>query len=74
MDSSRDRQVVGAVLASLRLAARQIAIVWSGSAVMANAQPEDFDIAKSILSELTESLADVGATLGNLKHLVVVLT
>jgi hypothetical protein len=50
-----------------------IAIIWPGSAEMANAQPEDFEIAKSILSDLTESLADAEVTIGNPKQVVVVL-
>jgi hypothetical protein len=50
-----------------------IAIIWPGSAEMAEAQPEDFEIAKSILSDLTESLADAVATVGNVKQIVVVL-
>jgi Barstar (barnase inhibitor) len=53
--------------------ASEIAIIWPGSAEMASAQPEDFEIAKSILSDLTESLADAKPTLGNVKQLVVVL-
>jgi Barstar (barnase inhibitor) len=55
------------------LDASEIAIIWPGSAEMATAQPEDFEIAKSILSDLTESLADAIPTLGNVKQLVVVL-
>lgn len=50
-----------------------IAIIWPGSAEMARAQPEDFEVAKSILSDLTESLADAEATVGNVKQVVVIL-
>jgi Barstar (barnase inhibitor) len=50
-----------------------IAIIWPGSSEMAKAQPEDFEIAKSALSDLTESLADAKATVGNVKQVVVVL-
>ena len=56
-----------------RLDAEKIAIVWPGSAQMANAQPEAFGIARSILSSLTNSLADPDATLGNEKQVLVVL-
>ena len=53
--------------------ASAIAIIWPGSREMARAQPEDFEIAKSILSDLTESLADAVATVGNVKQVVVIL-
>jgi len=53
--------------------AGSIAIIWPGSAEMAEAQPKDFRIAKSILSDLTESLADAQFTVGNTKQVVVVL-
>jgi Barstar (barnase inhibitor) len=55
------------------LDAGSIAIIWPGSAEMAEAQPKDFKIAKSILSDLTESLADAQLTVGNTKQVVVVL-
>jgi len=50
-----------------------IAIIWPGSAEMAKAQPEDFEIAKSIWSDLTDLLADIKKTVGNVKHVVVIL-
>ena len=53
--------------------ASSVAIIWPGSAEMAKAQPEDFEIARSVLSDLTESLADAGFTVGNVKQVVVVL-
>ncbi|HEV2668027.1 MAG TPA: barstar family protein [Blastocatellia bacterium] len=53
--------------------ASAIAIIWPGSTEMARAQPEDYEIAKCILSDLTESLADAGATVGNVKQVVVIL-
>ena len=53
--------------------ANAIAIIWPGSVEMAKSQPKDFEIAKSILSDLTGSLADTEVTVGNVKHVVVVL-
>jgi hypothetical protein len=50
-----------------------IAIIWPGAAEMATTDPDDFEIAKSILSDLTESLADHEATVENVKQVVVVL-
>jgi Barstar (barnase inhibitor) len=50
-----------------------IAIIWPGSAEMAEAQPEDFEIAKSILLDLTESMADAEAAVGSVKQVLVVL-
>lgn len=52
---------------------KKIAIIWPSSVEMEDTQPEDFEIATSILSGLTESLADVDATLGNVKQILVIL-
>jgi hypothetical protein len=53
--------------------AGDIAIIWPGSEEMAKGASDDFQTAKSILSDLAQSLADPEATVGNVKHLVVVL-
>lgn len=51
----------------------KIVIIWPSSAEMASAHPEDFKIAINILSELTKSLADAEATVGDAKQVLVVV-
>jgi len=55
------------------LNAKKIAIIWPASEEMAMTQPEEFKIASSILSDLTKSLADADATIGDVKQILVVL-
>lgn len=52
---------------------QQIAIVWPNSAVMAERAPEDYQIARSILADLVESLNSAEMTVGRPKDIMVVL-
>jgi hypothetical protein len=51
----------------------KVAIIWEGSAEMAKADRDDFEIATGILSDLTKSLGDSDATVGNIKRVLVLL-
>lgn len=50
-----------------------IAIIWPQSAVMAEAAPGEFSIARDILTNITASLGDGDATVGQPKQIAVVL-
>jgi hypothetical protein len=51
----------------------KIAIIWPGAEEMANAQKEDFEIAASVLSDVSELLVDVEATVGDPQKVLVLL-
>ena len=55
------------------LSMKKIAIIWPRSLRFATTEPEQFDIAKGILSDLIESLADIEATVGNVKEVLIIL-
>ena len=50
---------------------RRIAIVWPGAQAMGDGAPADFEIALSVLTDVTAGLADTRATLGRTKEVAV---
>jgi hypothetical protein len=55
------------------LDAHKIAIIWPDSGTMAEQAPDDFNIARAILADITDSLADTEATVGRPKEVMAVL-
>jgi hypothetical protein len=55
------------------LAESAIAVIWPESAVMAEVAADDFSIARDILANISESIADSNATQGQPKQIAVVL-
>jgi hypothetical protein len=55
----------------VQLPENRICIVWPNCSLMEEKQPEEFEIAKSVFSDLCASLADPELTVGNSKYLVV---
>lgn len=55
------------------LDADRIAIIWPESRTMAELAPDDFDIARTILADVTASLADAEATAGEPKEVTAML-
>lgn len=53
--------------------AQQLAIIWPGSDEMARTECEEFEQATSVLSDISDLLADPEATVGQTKALVVLL-
>ena len=50
-----------------------MAIVWHGAEQLEQASSRDFEIARSILADVSDSLADADATQGQTKRVVVLL-
>ena len=56
------------------LASDKFAIIWPDYKMMAEAAPEDFAVARSMLVSLSASLGNVEATVGNAKQVLIILS